>query len=507
MATNDLGYRFTEETYATKQEVIKALNTSLVDSIWSNILMYRHDYNRFTKLRDVSKSLFCICYFKNLKTKAEDLEQKFVRLNDRYSLLKVNTLEKYQIDKPALMKILRAVSRELNIYVNDVALDNIISKRDVGEEYAALVNYYKALLYIDKYHMDAIDDNLVAKLYSLLLGGGELNAFYRLSDFVSYQSKALINREYEGVPARLIEDSMNNLFDFLGDEDMSISYKIAITYYMVNFIKPFDKYNELIAVLLIKYILLRRSISGATYIPLENIVDQSENLKVVFKEVQKSRDLTYIITRFMPFASSYTSELLDDLVKLNVSQARDQFVGKDELEDYEAPESFVETPKFEETKEDIKFEPSYGDENEEMLEEELQEETLEVTPEPIVEEYHLHKEAIESTKEERAKKERKPYEHRMVSKQKVAPKNSYEEELLALEEDMLESDPSLKSHQAHFYVRHNTVGKFYTIQQYKRLEGCVYETARTSMDNLAKKGYYKREQVKNKFVYTPIKRD
>jgi predicted transcriptional regulator len=48
------------------------------------------------------------------------------------------------------------------------------------------------------------------------------------------------------------------------------------------------------------------------------------------------------------------------------------------------------------------------------------------------------------------------------------------------------------------------MGKFYTIQQFKKAEGVVYETARTSMDNLAKRGYYRREQVKNKFVYTPI---
>ena len=71
---------------------------------------------------------------------------------------------------------------------------------------------------------------------------------------------------------------------------------------------------------------------------------------------------------------------------------------------------------------------------------------------------------------------------------------------------LLESDPYLKKAQAHFYVRHSTVGKFYTIQQFKKAEGCVYETARTSMDNLVKLGYYRREQIKNKFVYTPIKK-
>ena len=74
-------------------------------------------------------------------------------------------------------------------------------------------------------------------------------------------------------------------------------------------------------------------------------------------------------------------------------------------------------------------------------------------------------------------------------------------------QNLLEQDPFLKKGQAHFYVRHCTMGKYYTIQQYKKCEGCVYETARTSMDNLAKLGYYRREQVKNKFVYTPISKE
>ena len=109
----------------------------------------------------------------------------------------------------------------------------------------------------------------------------------------------------------------------------------------------------------------------------------------------------------------------------------------------------------------------------------------------------------------------KPREAKELKVDEEAPKINYvnmvkpsdEKSLNIMEEDLLESDPLLRPAQAHFYVRHCTLGKFYTIQQFKKAEGCVYETARTSMDNLAKRGYYKREQVKNKFVYTPIKRD
>jgi hypothetical protein len=86
------------------------------------------------------------------------------------------------------------------------------------------------------------------------------------------------------------------------------------------------------------------------------------------------------------------------------------------------------------------------------------------------------------------------------------PKAIDEKEAYRLEKHLLELDPLLKKGQAKFYARHCTLGKKYTIQQYKKYNGCAYETARTSMDHLAELGYYRKEQVKNKFVYAPIPR-
>ena len=68
---------------------------------------------------------------------------------------------------------------------------------------------------------------------------------------------------------------------------------------------------------------------------------------------------------------------------------------------------------------------------------------------------------------------------------------------------LLELYPTLKKGQAEFYARHCTLGKYYTIGMYKKENDCAYETARTSMDNLASLGFYRKENVRNKFVYTP----
>ena len=71
------------------------------------------------------------------------------------------------------------------------------------------------------------------------------------------------------------------------------------------------------------------------------------------------------------------------------------------------------------------------------------------------------------------------------------------------EDNLLELYPTLKKGQAEFYSKHCTLGKYYTIGMYKKENDCAYETARTSMDNLASLGFYKKENIRNKFVYTP----
>lgn len=75
-----------------------------------------------------------------------------------------------------------------------------------------------------------------------------------------------------------------------------------------------------------------------------------------------------------------------------------------------------------------------------------------------------------------------------------------------MEKSLLERDARLRQKEAHFYVEHCTIGKIYTLNHYKRFCRCAYETARTSMDRLAEFGYYKKEQLKNKFIYSPIAR-
>ncbi len=69
---------------------------------------------------------------------------------------------------------------------------------------------------------------------------------------------------------------------------------------------------------------------------------------------------------------------------------------------------------------------------------------------------------------------------------------------------LLESYPVLHKVQAHFLVTHCTLGKFYTVDEFKSGEKVAYETARKGMDMLAQLGFYAKSKTGKKFTYAPL---
>lgn len=481
MANNNLGIRFSEDNYASKNDVARELRTNLIDSIWKDIIKYRTQYQYNLTVTDVSKNFYYITKTSNIVRKNNELTTKFARLLAKTSAWSEDSIEKYRVTLKMRKEELSAVAKHLRIIINDVAISNIINKEPVDREYAPISNYYDALMYFESHSLDEINEDTLASYYAILNGGYELLSFYRENEYNFGTQRAIINKEYNGVPVSMIESKMNELLTFINESSESTPIKIATVLYMMDYIKPFEKYNELMAILIIKLMLAKSEVDAvASIIPLEQLLfDENMRLISMMKETQKYKDVTYVNNLVTDLVSKEVQLVLDAIQVSEVDEAREAYYDKEAIEE-EIKEEVV-TPKVEEVK-PIKVEPKV---------EIIKEKPVEVTP-------PKRKEAKE-----------------LVVDTANAPKINYinivkptdEKSLNILEEDLLESDPLLRPAQAHFYVRHCTMGKFYTIQQFKKAEGCVYETARTSMDNLAKRGYYKREQVKNKFVYTPIKRD
>ena len=460
MATNNLGIRFTEDTYSSRTQVAKALGTNLIDPFWNAIISYRKPFISVLPVLDISKYSLELTLCNNVNEKCTSLDNKLLRYRDAFAKQRDNSIEKSTLIHDAIRQDLLYVARANNMFVNEVALKQIIGHSSDDPSYEHLINYLRALEYIANNKVNRVDDNVLAALYSCLTGEGELLSFYREEEIKAFSQKVIINREYVGAPTEAIERMMDNLFDFVNNSTYSIAIKAGITYYMINYIKPFASLNEEMSVLLTKQVLAMSEVGpAAAYLPIASLIaERQSELTNAFKEVQKSRDVTYVLLNAVEMIELSTQLLLDRMVQLTMSGVERSYI---------------------------------GGEDEEKIKEEFGEEAVQKVEKPKVVREEKPRVKAESVSIE-------------PKAQPVLSDEPTEKELRKAAEELLESDPMLRPGQAHFYVRHCVKGRYYTIQQYKKAEGCVYETARTSMDNLAKLGYYKREQVKNKFVYTPI---
>ena len=461
MAYGDLNQRYTIEKYCTRNDVAKALGTNLIDPFWREIIEFRRRFGIELPLIDASHVKFGLTFIDSVQGKTGQVNDRVTSYVAGISKLSGGSIARYTFRRDMLINSLKAIAKHNKIEVSDITLSNIVEDQPVGEEYKVLVRYFECLKTLKNNAYDNIDDAFLATHYAIMRGEEELTCFYREEDIDSESAKLLVNKEYDnGVPAHLIDELMSSLFDYVNNFDVSLVTRISAIYFMFNYVKPFEQYNMELASLLAKRVLASTSIdTSCVYVPLESFINEAAFFGDVSKEVKKTHDFTYAflagseyINRSFDLAINKINQVhgnaLDEEVKMgsNEKQIKKEFGVVPQK-----PTHRVE-PKQKETKAEIQR----------RLEQKA----------PVSNDVHLS-----------------------------------EKELKAKMNDLLEIDPMLKKSQAHFYVHHCAPGRYYTIQQFVKFEGCVYETGRTSMDDLAKLGYYRREQIKNKFVYTPISKE
>lgn len=467
---NELAIRFTEDLYATKSEVIKELRMSLIDNIWSNILSYRSEFSKYFSIRSVERNQYSFCHchnVENLLANTFKKEESFIKeysnnadAND-YKLFKNNNL----------LKILRGISQIYDIEAPDGLLNALVNEQSVqvnGKTYV-LANYLKTLSYCASYN-GPVDEGFIIDLCKRLSNGRIFS--YRTADNSSINHQALIDRVYLSAPVKSIESMMNTLAAFI-DNSTEDKYVIAASVlYYINYVKPFEEYNKELAMLLFKCILAREFGNAVFYMDFEQMYLSNQFEKTLL-DSQKSCDLTYFAIFVINNIQRIYDASLDNIIAIKSNALKADF--------YRLDEPKVQT----------KEEPP-------------------VNNEQIKLEFEEEKKPVEEKKEKLVKKEKvEPIRQQEIPSYNAAAFNLdetrlEEKQLRKMATHLMELDPLLSKKEAKFYAGHCTIGKMYSIAQFKKEIGCVYETARTSMDHLAALGYYKKEQVKNKFFYTPI---
>ena len=496
MAGNDLAMRFTEDKYATKNEVARELKISSVDTFWANILSYRSHFYHYLAIRTIEKNMFLFCGCPAVNSLVNNVEMKLIRANRDYAMITPNSKQFRQLNSVFGKEILHLLNDTEQLNVEEGYLDSVLRHEVVSAipNNMLLVNYLKALNYIKRGYVNPIDENFLADLYAKLLGTDELVEFYRNSEDKNPENRILINRVYTSAPFNIIDKMMDSLFSFIATSTLSATLKAIVTFFYINYVKPFSKYSEEMAVLMAKAVLAHEAF-GETVVdlPLEKLLLlPSEEAAHIYIEVQKTNDVTYFINYAFKYLNQYCDSFLDEITKSKVSELREDFYQVDEnkkVEEVEIPlsnkEEKIETiDLFEASQEESEPEPAVEQEEVVPAEEIVQ---------PVIEQPKKKTVKVTYVQEELA----------------VAyiPVALDEKQAVLLEQDLLERDPELKKGEAKFYARHCTKGKKYTIAQYKKSLRCAYETARTSMDHLAELLYYRKEKIKNKYVYIPVEKE
>lgn len=472
MANTDLAFRFTEEKYASKTEVMRDLNTSLVDNIWANIIAYRKQYNQGLNLHSFNKSQYVLCNCQFIISKNAQAEMKLLRVMREISSLSEEDFRSFEFS--AFQSLLKSVAKNNKLDDSYIRMRAILRNeiRALDKENLILPRYIEALNHVKKSYVRSVDINFINEIHAILVG--DEFASFRTKEDESAANKVVIDRIYTAAPVGLIEPLMNELCAFVNDAALSPVIKAYIAYYYLIMVKPYAKYSEETACLLAKAIIARESMGEiALILPLEHLLAESkEDLAKLYNDSQRYNDLTYFVRYGLDFNEVVINQLIDKIVDFKAQAIKEEFYAPEEEKKVEEPLPVVE---------EVKVEP--------VKEEAASPEPAPVKkPEPII---------INEVKEEQK------LEEIAIS---YIPRGLDEREAQRLEVHLLELDPSLKKGEAKFYARHCTLGKMYTIQQFKQANRCAYETARTGMEHLVELGYYRKEQVKNKFVYTPINR-
>lgn len=412
------GKKFSEEVYASKDEVQAYYNVENIGSYWNHIISYRSFFDYQTSLKNIDGNNFKVCLTNSLISKAYKLQLDLVNDLLDFIALPVEKQNKILLDRKN--KSLQAVCRFNHI---KEPTQDILDRISLNK----MESIPTSLFVLDAY----------SKTYNenYFLNGLSIDDFEKISKGCASQLEndevAYRKNKYSDLNNPLnISDCLNikalllNLSEYLGDNNIPLILRALTIPFAYSYIIPFEYFYEECAALTAKNYSFSFGLKTIGFLLDFESIAFSKTVFKYMKKTQENLDLTYYLTKVLPYI----------------------------IEDEKNIHSLIQKTKSEK---DLKEDSISNDEDIETA--------LPVFP------IARNKDNIEDT----AKKLREIY-------------------------------PQLKKKEAHFYASHCTIGLRYTIEQFKEEEHTVYETARTSMESLAKKGFYKKEQYKNKFVYTPI---
>jgi len=464
------GIRFSENKYATKEDVKEVFNMSNVDYIWDDVVDYRKKRAKTLELPSIDHTKFNLVFTMDITNRIFAFERKFNAIFASYLRLSPEAKKEFEMDR--LLKVATSISQSIEYEGSPNLLKQIINNSisALPSDLLIVDNYCRAMRYINKKADHKITPQEIQEIYQILESGSfdqnNLELKYRQvnSEEPHYYQQSYIyhNALADRIPAMVL-DAVNFIAD---DKQFSSVRAIAILFY-IDYVQPYDFMRETTSTLLFKDVLQKSGFAQmANLVNIEKLMLFPDSEFIEIKQtVQKTFDLTYYFDYVLKFL---TDELIDLKADVELASKRVQLDSDNNIVLAKTEKEVVEET--------------------EQEHEKIISEVRSSEPEP-----------------EEASSPVKIYGTSQVAIP-VFPAGIKDSDVGDIVVNLLETYPSLKKTQAHFYATHCTIGKSYTIQQFKKIEMTSYETARTSMDYLTSLGFYNKEKLRNKFIYKPIPR-
>ena len=240
-----LPVKYSNNMYATKQDIARDLKINLVDNIWDKVVEYRSNFITPIDLKHIDDTKYNICLTPSISNSVNQIERKLFRLSNEYfKLEKCHAESDYKLI--AYKECLNVINKKYNLRVEDNVIDSIITGNisALSPQAMNLNKYFKCLKLIEQTPLEDINDTCLGNFFSNLTGNDELVQFYRTKEIDSNASKYMIGKIYYGIPYKLIEKAMDDLFNFINFKDMSIFIKGVVTFYYLYYVRPFEIYSE-----------------------------------------------------------------------------------------------------------------------------------------------------------------------------------------------------------------------------------------------------------------------
>ena len=328
----DFSIRFTDDIYASKEEIQKALNLSSIDAIWDKINLYRNYFKRSLDLSSIEGKIFSICLTLSLQQKIISLEKRMIKT--MIYLSKMNETSLNNFINECLLEIGRDYASQDSITITDDILKKLLDDDliDVPQAYNTLRNYLLTLKQSIYKSLNKYDLSILTSFYGKILrkeiNPNDFDSFARIIDLNNPSDHLVLNQHYSASPLDKIEPMLDELINFNNSNNTFSLIKAVVSYFYLIYIKPFDYFNEECAVLSLKYIITN---SDIPYVPfvlnLEKYLLNTniESFKNKFILSELSCDLTYFTNYILDIIDKSIKELEEKIENNDIMLIKEEF--------------------------------------------------------------------------------------------------------------------------------------------------------------------------------------